>query len=213
MERNELQQMDASSKTRADLMLLTDLFRAANPTANTFSRITKTGQSCSIIPFADNRATFGTIFLSFFLKKIVLVTDVSLSRTSFSKAGGRKYRYKKKQSAGIPYSRGKLGFCGRMCALVAAVAGCFALVALRVRSRSACAHRRSRQVTSGYYCTVQTVRTEETFCSGGGEINNEYTNGLFRLKFPSCVSIVWAFYFFPQNIAGVLNCKRTLSVC
>lgn len=70
-ERNELQQMDASSKTRADLMLLTDLFRAANPTANTFSRrITKTGQSCSIIPFADNRTIFGTIFLPFFFKKL-----------------------------------------------------------------------------------------------------------------------------------------------
>lgn len=70
MGRNELQQMDASSKTRADLMLLTDLFWAANRTANTFSRrITKTGQSCSIIPFADNRTIFGTIFLSFFLFK------------------------------------------------------------------------------------------------------------------------------------------------
>lgn len=166
MERNELQQMDASSETRADLMLLTDLFWAANPTANTFSRrITETRQSCSIIPFADNRTIFGTIFLFFKKKLFWSLTFLYRARLS-AKQEAENTDTRKSRAQAYLILKQSWGVCGRICALVAAVAGCFALVALRVRSRSACAHHRSRQVTSGYYCTVQTVRTEETFCSG-----------------------------------------------
>lgn len=119
-----------------------------------FFRHCKLKKRCSINRFTDNRATFGSIgAIDYFLKLWWSLTFLLSRRHEAEDTYTGKSRV---HAYLILVQSWRLvdKFAPSLPQLPPLVAPQFALVALLGHSWSACAQRRSRQVTSGYYCTV-----------------------------------------------------------